>query len=235
MIKVPGTTEGTIALRQLIAEGINVNVTLLFAVAAHARVIEAYLGGLEDRVKAGGDITNVASVASFFVSRVDSEIDKRLEKIGTPDASALMGRAAVANAKLAYALFLEQFSGPRWAALVAKGARAQRPLWASTGTKNPAYSDVKYVEELIGPDTVNTVPPATLDAFRDHGKVVRSVDVDADAARTALKLLAAHGIELNQVTDQLLAEGLASFQKSFDTLIAGLEGKAKALGKSLRA
>lgn len=233
MIKVPGTTEGAIALRKLIADGINVNVTLLFAVEAHARIIDAYIGGLEDRVKAGGDIRNVASVASFFVSRVDSEIDKRLEKIGTPEAAALMGHAAVANAKLAYALFREKFSGPDWNALAAKGARVQRPLWASTGTKNPAYSDVKYVEELIGPETVNTLPPATLDAFRDHGKVVRSVDTDVDAAHTALKLLSAHGIDLQQVTDQLLAEGLASFQKSFDTLIAGLEGKAKVLGKVL--
>lgn len=231
MIKVPGTAEGAIALRRLIADGINVNVTLLFAVEAHARVIEAYLSGLEDRVRGGGAVDRIASVASFFVSRVDSEIDKRLEKIGTPDALSLRGQAAVANAVLAYALFLEQFAGPRWSALAAKGAQVQRPLWASTGTKNPAYSDVKYVETLIGPDTVNTLPPATLDAFRDHGTVARTVDADIDGARRALGAIGAQGISLSDVTDQLLAEGLSSFQKSFDTLIGGLVGKAAALGR----
>ncbi len=230
MIKVPGTPEGCIALRRLIADGINVNVTLLFAVSAHDRVIEAYLGGLEDRIAAGGDVSTISSVASFFVSRVDSEIDKRLAKMGTPEAKAMMGLAAVANAKLAYALFGERFAGPRWTALAAKGARVQRPLWASTGTKNPAYSDVKYVETLIGPDTVNTLPPATLDAFRDHGAVARTVDANVADAQAQLAALAALGIDLDAVTDQLLAEGLASFQKSFDTLIAGLEAKAVSLG-----
>jgi transaldolase len=235
MIKVPGTPEGAIAVRRLIGEGINVNITLLFAVEAHARVIEAYVAGLEDRVAAGGDVSRMSSVASFFVSRVDTEIDKRLAKAGTPAATALLGQAAVANAKLAYALFLERFSGPRWAALAAKGARVQRPLWASTGTKNPAYSDVKYVEALIGPDTVNTLPPATLDAFRDHGKVARTVDADLSAARASLAALAVAGIDLREVTDLLLAEGLASFQKSFDTLIGGLEQKARQLGRVLVA
>ena len=233
MIKVPGTGEGCVALRRLIADGINVNVTLLFAVEAHAVVIEAYQAGLEDRVKAGSDISRIASVASFFVSRVDSEVDKRLEKIGTPAARALLGQAAVANARLAYALFLERFSGRRWDALAAKGARVQRPLWASTGTKNPAYSDVKYVETLIGPDTVNTVPPATLDAFRDHGRAARTVDAGMDDARTTIASLAAAGVDLRAVTDQLLAEGLASFQKSFDTLVAGIEAKASSLGRTL--
>jgi len=165
------------------------------------------------------------------VSRVDSEIDKRLAAIGTPDALSLCGHAAVANAVLAYALFLEQFAGPRWSALAAKGAQVQRPLWASTGTKNPAYSDVKYVETLIGPDTVNTLPPATLDAFRDHGTVARTVDADIDGARRVLDAIAAQGVSLTAVTDQLLAEGLSSFQKSFDTLIGGLVGKAAALGR----
>jgi transaldolase len=233
MIKVPATSEGCVALRRLVADGINVNVTLLFAVEAHAQVIEAYLAGLEDRLQAGGDLSRVASVASFFVSRVDTEIDKRLGKIGTPAARALLGQAAVANARLAYALFLERFSGRRWDALAARGARVQRPLWASTGTKNPAYSDVMYVETLIGPDTVNTLPPATLDAFRDHGRAERTVDRGIDAARSTIANLSTAGVDLRDVTDQLLTEGLASFQKSFDTLIAGLEAKASMLGRTL--
>jgi transaldolase len=233
MIKVPGTAAGEEALRRLIADGVNVNVTLLFAVEEHARIIEAYLGGLEDRVRAGADISHLASVASFFVSRVDTEVDKRLATIGTPEARALLGGAAVANAKLAYALFRERFAGPRWAALAARGARLQRPLWASTGTKNPAYSDVKYVDALIGPDTVNTLPPATLEAFRDHGTVAGTVDANLAGARAMLAALAKAGVDLRAVTDQLLVEGLASFQKSFDTLIAGLERKAAALGRTL--
>lgn len=233
LIKVPGTREGEVALRRLIADGVNVNVTLLFSVAAYGRIIEAYQSGLEDRVKAGGDVSRSASVASFFVSRVDTEVDKRLQKINTAQSRALVGQAAVANAKIAYALFRERFAGPRWAALAAKGAPVQRPLWASTGTKNPDYSDVKYVEALIGPDTVNTLPPATLAAFQDHGKVARAVDRDLPAARNAFTALAAAGIDLTNVTDQLLVEGLASFGKSFDTLIAGLEAKARQLGRVL--
>lgn len=235
MIKVPGTPEGCIALRRLIGDGINVNVTLLFAVEMHNRVIDGYLAGLEDRLAAGGDLASVASVASFFVSRVDSAVDKQLEHLGTPQAQALLGTAAVANAKLAYALFGERFAGARWAALAAKGARVQRPLWASTGTKNPAYSDVKYVESLVGPDTVNTLPPATLAAFRDHGTVARTVDAGVDESRARLAALAALGIDLQDVTDQLLVEGLASFQQSFDTLIAGLAAKAKSLGRVVAA
>jgi transaldolase len=233
MIKVPGTSAGEAALRRLIADGVNVNVTLLFAVEAHARIIDAYLAGLEDRVQAGRDVARIASVASFFVSRVDTEADKRLEKIGTPEARSLLGQAAVANAKLAYALFQDRFAGPRWAALAGVGARVQRPLWASTGTKNPAYSDVKYVEALIGPDTVNTLPPATLEAFRDHGRVARRVDTDVAGARATVAALSAAGVDLRSVTDQLLTEGVASFQKSFDTLIAGLEKKAASLGRTL--
>ncbi len=225
MIKVPGTSAGCGALRRLIADGINVNVTLLFSCAAHANVIEAYLAGLEDRAAAGHALSRVASVASFFVSRVDSEIDKRLDAIGTPAALALRGKAAVANAKLAYALFQERFSGPRWAALAAKDAQVQRPLWASTGTKNPAYSDVKYVEALVGPNTVNTLPPATLDAFRDHGTVARTVDADVAGARAEIAAIEALGISLDEVTDKLLVEGLDSFQKSFDGLLAGIEKK----------
>lgn len=235
MIKVPGTPEGCVALRRLIADGLNVNVTLLFAVEAHARVIDAYLAGLEDRAAAGGDLRHVASVASFFVSRVDGAVDAALEArvaAGTlprERATALQGRAAIANARLAYRLFRSRFSGKRWEALAAKGAQLQRPLWASTSTKNPAYRDVLYVEQLIGPDTVNTMPPATLEAFRDHGITARTVDGDLEDAERLLGELRALGIDLDQVTDQLLTEGLASFQKSFDTLIAGLERKTAAL------
>jgi transaldolase len=241
MIKVPGTPEGAIAVRRLIADGINVNITLLFSIDAHRRVIESYLAGLEDRLKAGGSVASVSSVASFFVSRVDSEVDKRLDaqvKAGKCDANhadMLRGKAAIANAKLAYRLFRECFSGPRWEALAAKGAQLQRPLWASTSTKNPAYRDVLYVEQLIGPDTVNTMPPATLEAFRDHGVVAATVAAELDSAERVISDLAATGIPLGGVTDQLLTEGLASFQKSFDTLIAGLEAKAKQLGRSLAA
>ena len=231
MIKVPGTPAGCVALRRLIAEGLNVNVTLLFSCTAYADVVEAYLSGLEDRAKAGHALSPVASVASFFVSRVDSEIDKRLDAIATPEALALRGKAAIANAQLAYQLFRERFSGPRWDALAANGAQVQRPLWASTGTKNPAYSDVVYVEALIGPHTVNTLPPATLDAFRDHGTVTRTVDTDHAGAARAITQIEALGISLNAVTDQLLIEGLASFQKSFDSLLGGIEKKTALLAK----
>jgi transaldolase len=241
MIKVPGTVEGAVAVRRLIADGINVNITLLFSIDAHRRVIEAYFAGLEDRVKTGGAIGGVASVASFFVSRVDTEVDKRLDalvKAAACDANhadLLRGKAAIANAKLAYQLFRECFTGPRWEALAAKGAQLQRPLWASTSTKNPAYRDVLYVEQLIGPDTVNTMPPATLDAFRDHGVTARTVDADVTSAERVISDLAAAGIPISSVTDQLLTDGLASFQKSFETLIGGLEAKATLLGRSLAA
>ena len=235
MIKVPGTPAGCVALRQLIADGINVNVTLLFSRAAYANVIDAYLTGLEARAAAGAPLARVASVASFFVSRVDTEVDKRLEAIGTPAALLLRGAAAVANARLAYDLFLQRFAGSRWEALASSGARVQRPLWASTGTKNPAYSDVKYVEALIGPNTVNTLPPATLDAFRDHGRVARTVDANTDAARESLAAIEALGISLDAVTDQLLVEGLDAFQKSFDSLLAGIERKMGTLGRSAGA
>ena len=246
MVKVPGTEEGAKAVRQLIAEGINVNITLLFAIDAHRRVIEAYLAGLEERAARGEPIDRIASVASFFVSRVDSEIDKRLDAVAAEAATAmdgtrrdlavsLKGRAAIANAKLAYRLFREQFSGPRWEALAAKGANVQRPLWASTSTKNPAYRDVMYVEQLIGPDTVNTLPPATIDAFADHGEVARTVDQAVDHAEQTIADLERLGISMQAVTDQLLREGLASFQKSFDTLIAGLEQKRGELARELAA
>ena len=231
MVKVPGTVEGATAVRRLIADGINVNITLLFAIAAHDRVIESYLAGLEDRASAGLAINRIASVASFFVSRVDSEVDKRLDALANadPDATRMKGQAAVANAKLAYRRFVQRFSGDRWERLRALGARVQRPLWASTSTKNPAYRDVLYVEALIGPDTVNTMPPATVDAFRDHGIVARTVDEGWEAADALFVALAAKGIGLDQVTDKLLTEGLASFQKSFDGLLAGLEHRVASL------
>ena len=239
MIKVPGTEEGSKALRRLIADGINVNVTLLFAVDAYARVIEAYLAGLEDRHRAGGDLHRIASVASFFVSRVDGEVDGRLDASirDADDASrsrigALKGKAAIANAKLAYALFQRTFAGERWEKLRTHGARVQRLLWASTGAKNPAYRDVMYVEQLIGPDTVNTMPPATIAAFQDHGEAARTIDRGVDEARDLLQALASEGISMVSVTDKLLSEGLASFQKSFDTLLTGLETKLRSLGRA---
>jgi len=236
MVKVPGTVEGAVAVRRLIAEGINVNITLLFAIEAHDRVIEAYMAGLEDRVKARQPIDGLASVASFFVSRVDTEIDKRLDAMIAKAQLAekerlqlLKGRAAIANAKLAYRLFRQKFSGPRWEALAKQGARVQRPLWASTSTKNPAYRDVMYVEELIGPDTVDTMPPATIEAFADHGAVEKTVDKKVAAAEGLLKEIEAAGISVREVTEKLLVDGIASFQKSFDELIAGLESKIGSL------
>jgi transaldolase len=237
MIKVPGTAAGAIAARRLLTEGINVNVTLLFALDAYRAVIDAYLDALEARVRDGRPVDAIAGVASFFVSRVDTEADRRLDALAAaaPDEAtrarlaSLRGKAAVANARLAYALFRERFSGPRWERLAAAGARVQRPLWASTSTKNPAYRDVLYVEELIGPDTVNTMPPQTVEAFRDHGVVRRTVDRDVEGARAVIAALEGEGISLAGITDTLLVDGLASFARSFDTLLAGLERKTAAL------
>ena len=239
MVKVPGTVEGAVAVRQLTANGVNVNITLLFAIEAYKRVIDAYVAGLQDRVQAGKDISKIHSVASFFVSRVDTEIDKRLDAAiaKTPanqqTLKALEGKAAVANAKLAYKLFQSEIASPRWKALAPKGATVQRPLWASTSTKNPAYRDVMYVEDLIGPDTVNTMPPQTIEAFRDHGVVARTVDTGVDEAQRTIDRLEQNGVPMRDVTDKLLTDGLASFQKSFETLLAGLERKTKALGREL--
>ncbi len=231
MIKVPGTLAGAEAVETLIAHGLNINVTLLFSLTAHARVIEAYLRGLEARVAAGQPVNRIASVASFFVSRVDAAVDAQLSArvAESPELETLLGKTAIANAKRAYRLFAEQFHGARWDALAKHGARVQRPLWASTSTKNPAYRDVLYVEALIGPHTVNTLPPATLEAFRDHGEIARTVDLDLVAADQQVHALAAAGISLDAVTEQLLAEGLISFAKSFDTLLAGLGHKRATL------
>ena len=223
-VKIPGTAEGLPAIRQMISEGRSINVTLLFSLERYGEVIEAYLSGLE---ACSGDLSTVSSVASFFVSRVDTEVDHRLEQIGTDEALGLRGKAAVASAKVAYQLFEERFSGPRWEALAARGARVQRPLWASTSTKNPAYHDTLYIDELIGPHTVNTIPDATLDAFDDHGTVARTVDRGLDEARADLDGLATVGVDLADVTRVLEEEGVASFTKSFDELLGSLTTKAE--------
>jgi transaldolase len=227
-VKVPGTVSGAEAVKRLISEGINVNITLLFALEAHDRVVNAYMAGLEERAKRGEPIDRIASVASFFVSRVDSEVDKRLDAL--KKGQELKGKAAIANAKLAYQLFLERFSSPRWKALEAKGARVQKPLWASTSTKNPAYRDVMYVEEMIGPRCINTLPPQTIEAFRDHGEVRRTVDKNVEEARRTLEQLESLGISIRDVTNKLLEDGIASFAKSFDSLIAQLEKKRERVG-----
>jgi transaldolase len=227
MVKIPGTAAGLPAVRQMIAEGRNVNCTLIFSLDRYQQVMEAYLAGLEERAAvAGADLSQVASVASFFISRVDTEVDRRLEAIGSPEALALRGKAAVAQGKLAYQQFLATFSGPRWEALAARGARVQRPLWASTSTKNPAYPDTLYVDELIGPDTVNTLPDSTLEAFADHGVLERRLDADVDEARAVWAALAEVGVDMAEVADQLEREGVAAFQKSFDELLDALEAKA---------
>jgi len=226
LVKIPATAEGVPAIRAMIAEGRSINVTLIFSIERYAEVMEAYLSGLEAYAASGADdLSGVASVASFFISRVDTEVDNRLGAIGTDEALALRGKAAVAQAQLAYQRFLEVFSGPRWEALAAQGARVQRPLWASTSTKNPEYPDTLYVDTLIGPDTVNTLPEATLEAFDDHGTVARTVDADPDAARATLEVVTAAGVDLDDVARTLESEGVAAFEKSFDDLLATLEAK----------
>ena len=230
MVKIPGTEEGLAPIQQMIAEGRCINVTLIFSLDRYSKVIESYIAGLERLAEdPNADLSQVASVASFFISRVDSEVDGRLNTIGTDDALALRGQAAVAQAKLAYQLFLEAFSGPRWEPLAARGAQVQRPLWASTSTKNEAYPDTLYVDELIGPNTVNTLPEATLEAFADHGTVGRRVDADVDASRRVWQGLADVGVDMDDVAAQLEREGVASFAASFDELIAALDAKAAAL------
>jgi transaldolase len=225
-VKIPGTHEGTPAIQTMIAEGHSVNVTLLFGLERYAEVIEAYLSGLEARAAGGEDIGKVRSVASFFVSRVDTEVDRRLDEIGTEEALALKGKAAVANAQLAYQLFKERFGDDRWAALTARGAKVQRPLWASTSVKNPDYPDTLYVDELIAPDTVNTMPEDTLEAFADHGTLARTADADPDGARAVIDQLAEVGVDMADVTRVLEEEGVAAFVKSYDELLATLEAKA---------
>jgi transaldolase len=231
MVKIPATQAGIPAIRQMISEGRSTNVTLIFSLERHAEVIEAYISGLEVLAAEvpDADLSRVASVASFFISRVDTEVDRRLEAIGSDEALALRGRAALAQGQLAYRLFQQSFRGPRWEALAARGARVQRPLWASTSTKNPDYPDTLYVDQLIGPDTVNTLPESTLEAFADHGTLARTVDADAAAADQVWQSLTAVGIDMDDVASQLEREGVDSFVKSFDELIAALEQKAAEL------
>ncbi|HWF54102.1 MAG TPA: transaldolase [Solirubrobacteraceae bacterium] len=226
LIKVPGTAEGVKTFEELTARGVNVNVTLLFAVGRYREIAEAYISGLERRADAGEPIDRAASVASFFVSRVDTKVDKALDEIGGHDE--LKGKAAVANAKLAYEAFQLIFSGPRWSALAAKGANVQRPLWASTSTKNPAYKDTLYVDDLIGPDTVNTMPDATIDAARDHATAARTVDQDVDQAHADVTALREAGVDFDDIVDrQLVDEGVKSFAASYDDLISTIREKSE--------
>jgi len=228
-VKIPATQAGLPAIEQATAEGINVNITLMFSVEVYRSVARAYIAGLRRRLERGEDVSQIASVASFFVSRVDTKVDKRLEEIGTSSALKARGKAAIANARMAYAAYLEIFGGEEFADLRAAGARVQRCLWASTSTKNPDYRDVLYVEELIGPQTVNTMPMETIEAFLDHGRVERRLDRDLDAAREQLRAIEAEGISMETVTQELIAEGVASFAKSFDELIATIESQRKTL------
>lgn len=228
MIKIPATVEGLPAVTEVIAAGINVNVTLIFSRERYAQVLDAYMAGLEQRLALGLPVDGIASVASFFVSRLDTHLDPRLQAVsGSAGEEALnvMGKAAVANARLAYADFLKVTAGKRWQALVNQGARVQRPLWASTGTKNPAYSDVLYIEELVGQNTVNTIPPATLEAFLDHGVVKPGSLEEAAQAQVVMDTLADLCIDLTAVTDQLEAEGVRSFSEAFDALLAAVESR----------
>ena len=229
MVKIPATRAGVPAIHSMIAEGRDINVTLIFSLDRYADVMEAYISGLEAFAAGGAsDLAGVASVASFFISRVDTEVDRRLEKVGTPEALALRGMAAISQGVLAYQQYLHAFSGPRWERLAALGARPQRPLWASTSTKNPAFPDTLYVDTLIGPSTVNTLPENTLEAFADHGTVTRSVDtldsiVRAQRVWTALSTV---GVDMSDVAATLEAEGVSAFVKSFDELLATLQARA---------
>jgi transaldolase len=227
LIKVPGTGDGVRAFEELTALGVNVNVTLLFSVDRYEAIAEAFLKGLERRVEQGESIDKSASVASFFVSRVDTKVDKALE--GT-DREDLKGKAAVANAKIAYESFQRIFSGPRWEALAAKGARVQRPLWASTSTKNPDYPDTIYVDELIGPDTVNTMPNQTIEAARDHATAQRTVDRDVEHAQEAIEAIKAAGVDFDKIVlEELVDEGVKSFGDSYDSLLDSIKDKASQL------
>ena len=230
MVKIPATVEGVPAIQQMIAEGRNINVTLIFSLERYQAVMDAYIAGLEQYARdPDADLSRVASVGSFFISRVDVEVARRLDAIGTDDALALRGKAAIAQAKLAYRQFQETFSGPRWEALAERGAQVQRPLWASTGRKNPDYSDVLYVDELIGPHTVNTLPEDTLEAFADHGTPARTIDTDVADADRVWQALADVGVDMDDVAEQLEREGVDSFMKAFDELIDTLEQKTAEL------
>lgn len=231
MIKIPGTAEGIPAIRQLISEGININVTLLFAQEVYEQVAESYIAGLEGLAKNGGNLKKMAGVASFFISRIDTLVDsllnERIKKTTDPGQQerfeALLGKVAIANGKLTYQRYQRIFSGPRWQALASKGAQTQRVLWASTSTKNPAYRDVIYVEELIGPETVDTMPPATVEAFRDHGKVGNTLIEDIPGAQKVMDDLGKAGISMKEVTDKLTDDGVKLFADAFDKLLAAVE------------
>jgi len=236
MIKVPGTKEGIPAFEQLISEGININVTLLFSQDVYQQVAEAYVRGLEKFASNGGEPKRIASVASFFVSRIDNSIDAEManrlksekDPAKTEKLKSVVGKVAIANAKLAYERYLGIFSGPRWDKLKSQGAQTQRVLWASTSTKNPSYPDILYVQELIGPDTVNTIPPATLDAFRDHGQPRETLTEDIAGARETMKTLADLGVSIDQVTDKLTDDGVRLFEEAFDKLLVAVEKSTQA-------
>jgi len=231
MIKIPGTAEGLPAIRQAISEGININVTLLFAQEVYVKVAEAYVAGVEELAARGGNLKKMAGVASFFISRIDtlidSMLDQKLKSTSDPNQQALLksllGKVAIANGKLTYQRYQKIFSGPNWDKLAAKGAQTQRVLWASTSTKNPNYRDVMYVEELIGPDTVDTIPPATIDAFRQHGRVRPSLTEDIPGAQKTMDDLAKAGISMKEVTDKLTVDGVKLFSDAFDKLLAAVE------------
>lgn len=235
MVKIPGTAEGLPAIQQALSEGININITLLFAQEVYVKVAEAYIAGLEQFAKNGGDVSRMASVASFFISRIDSAVDAiidgRLKASKDPreqeQLKSILGKVAIANGKQTYEKYQAIFSTPRWKALAAKGAQTQRVLWASTSTKNPAYRDVLYVEELIGPDTVDTIPPATLDAFRDHGKPRQSLTEDLASAHRTMETAAKLGISMKDVTDKLTDDGVRLFSEAFDKLLAAVEKSSK--------
>jgi transaldolase/glucose-6-phosphate isomerase len=237
MVKVPGTAAGVPAIRRLLGKGLNINVTLLFSVAVYEQVVEAYISGLEDLLKAGGDVSKSASVASFFVSRIDAAVDKKLKTLANKGAAAqLQGKVAIANAKVAYERYKVLFSGPRWEKLAKAGAKTQRLLWASTSTKDPSYKDTLYVEALIGRDTVDTIPPATMDAFRDHGVVTAdAVEQDLAGAKAIMAGLEKQGISLKEITDELVKEGVKSFADSFDKLLGVVGERRKALLKGVKA
>jgi transaldolase len=236
MIKVPGTEEGLPAIRRLISEGINVNVTLLFSLQRYEEVVNAFLIGLEDRQACGLPIDHLTSVASFFLSRIDTKVDAQLDKIIQAGGSQaelareLKGQTAIASAKVAYQIYKRIIANARWQKLAAQGARPQRLLWASTSTKNPEYNDVKYVEPLIGPDTINTLPPETLDAYRDHGQPANRLEENAEDSRRHLEQLRNVNIDLDEITRQLVEEGIEKFQQPFDKLIATIEVKSKQSG-----
>ncbi|MGH9045176.1 MAG: transaldolase [Acidimicrobiales bacterium] len=238
-VKVPATKEGVGAIKELISQAKSINVTLIFGLERYQEVMEAYLGGLEACAARGGKLAPIRSVASFFVSRVDTEVDRRLTEAaggenGDPQVLAMRGKAAVAQARVAYQRFTETFSGPRWEALAKMGANLQRPLWASTSTKNPAYSDLLYVDSLIGPNTVSTMPEGTIAAFQDHGTLARAVDADPSEAAHTMAKIAEVGVDWEAVSERLEDEGVDAFAKSFDELMGKLSDKAAALDSTHR-